>query len=130
MNTSEHLRTVVNVQRELPLLAGLPTPRDADEKTVRRCDSEQDAIAVSLALAPCRQAHVARRIGISRSYLTMLKTGERALPAGLVGPFCAATGSNLVRQYRNLQSALRIAQGTVRFSDRIAEIASYSRKAP
>ncbi|WP_057921128.1 helix-turn-helix domain-containing protein [Lysobacter capsici] len=114
----------------MPLIACLPGPRDADEKTVRRCDSEQDAIAVSLALAPCTQAEVARRMGVSRSYISMLKSGERpTMPEAQVAKFCSATGSNLLRQYLNLQTAIRIAQGRVRFSDRIAEIASYSRKA-
>lgn len=67
-----------------------------------------------------------RRMGISRSYLTMLKTGERVMTTDLLGRFGVSTGCNLVRQYRALQSALRAAAGHVRQADRIDEIASHT----
>ena len=111
------------------MLAGLPEPRDAAEKTLRLCDSEQDAIAVSISLSGLAQAEIARRMGISKGYLTMLKTGERVLTSRMASALCSATGTNLVRQYRTLQSALRIAQGRAREADRIAAIASYTRPA-
>jgi plasmid maintenance system antidote protein VapI len=116
-------------QREFVLLANLPQPKDAAEKTLRLCDSEQDAIAVSIAISGLHQAEIARRMGIAKSYLTMLKTGERVLTTRMASAFCSATGSNLVRQYRTLQSAFRIAQGRARECDRIAAIASYSQVA-
>lgn len=116
-------------QAEFPMLASLPDPQDAAEKTLRMCDSEQDAIAVSIALSGIPQVEIAKRMGISKGYLTMLKTGERVLTARMVPVLCTATGSNLVRQYRTLQSAYRIAQGRVREADRIAAIASYTRAA-
>jgi plasmid maintenance system antidote protein VapI len=93
------------------------------------CDSEQDAIAASIAISTLSQAEIARRMGIAKSYLTMLKTGERVLTSNMAKAFCYATGSNLVRQYRTLQSAYRIAQGRAREADRIAAIASYSQAA-
>lgn len=108
------------------MLAGLPQPRDASDKTLRLCDSEQDAIAVAIRLSGLSQAEVARRMGIAKGFVTMLKKGERDLAGPMVNAFCSATGSNLVRQYRTLQSALRIAQGAPRYADRIAAIASYS----
>src|SRR5690606_20800483 len=113
-------------QREFPILSTLPPPRDADERTLRRCDSEQDAIAVAIALSRVSQAEIARRLGIAKGYLTMLKKGERVQTSERASALCCATGSNVVRQYRTLQSALRIAQGRARESDRIAAIASYS----
>lgn len=125
MNASEQSGTGVK-QGELRLLGLLPQPRDAAEKTLRLCESEQDAIAVSLRLARASQAKVAERMGISRSYLTMLKTGERVLTTDMLGRLCVATGCNLARQYRELQLALRIARGQVRQVDRILEIASHS----
>ena len=108
------------------MLSALPAPRDADDRTLRRCDTEQDAIAVSIALARVSQAEIARRMGIARGYLTMLKKGERVLTSEMAAAFCSATGCNLVRQYRTLQTAYRIAQGRAREADRIAAIASYS----
>ena len=53
-------------QREFPIFSAMPAPLDADERTLRRCDSEQDAIAVSIALARVSQAEIARRMGIAR----------------------------------------------------------------
>lgn len=116
-------------QREFPILSSLPPPRDADERTLRRCDTEQDAIAVSLVLSRVSQAEIARRMGVSKGYLTMLKAGDRTLTSQMAQALCNATGSNLVRQYRTLQSAYRIAQGRAREADRIAAIASYSQVA-
>lgn len=111
------------------MLSMLPDPRDAAEKTLRMCDSEQDAIAVSIAISGLSQAEIARRIGISKGYLTMLKTGDRVLTSRMACALCSATGTNLVRQYRTLQSAYRIAQGRAREVDRIAAIASFTRAA-
>lgn len=104
----------------------MPNPRDASEKTLRLCESEEDAIAVSIRLARVSQANIARRMGISRSYLTMLKTGDRVMTTALLGRFCVVTGCNLVRQYRELQLALRLARGQTRQADRIDEIASHT----
>jgi plasmid maintenance system antidote protein VapI len=128
VNASEREDTVVK-QREFPILSTMPTPRDADERTLRRCDSEQDAIAVAIVLSRVSQAEIARRMGIAKGYLTMLKKGERVLTSDMAAALCYATGCNLVRQYRTLQSAYRIAQGKARESDRIAAIASYSQVA-
>lgn len=125
MNASEREDTVVK-QREFPILSTMPAPRDADERTLRRCDSEQDAIAVAIVLSRVSQAEIARRMGIAKGYLTMLKKGERVLTSDMAAALSYATGSNLVRQYRTLQTAYRIAQGRARESDRIAAIASYS----
>jgi transcriptional regulator with XRE-family HTH domain len=111
------------------MLSALPDPRDAKEKTVRLCDSEEDAIAVSIALSGVSQAEIARRMGIAKGYVTMLKKGERVLTSDMLAAFCTATGSNCVRQYRALKSAMRMMQGAVREADRIAQIASYTKEA-
>lgn len=115
-------------QREFPLLSCLPAPRDAADKTVRGCDHEQDAIAVAIALSHLSQAEIARRMGVAKSYLTMLKRGERVLTSEMLAAFCCATGSNVVRQYRVLQTARRMVEGRMREADRIAAIASYSQQ--
>ena len=113
-------------QREMPYLQGLRAPVNASDKTLRMCDTEQDAIAVSIALSALPQAEIARRIGVSEQLVSAWKSGERVMTAKHVAPFCAATGSNLIRQYRTLQTLVRAASGTPRASARIAAIASYS----
>lgn len=47
----------------------------------------------------------------------------------LIGPLCSATGSNLIRQYRCVQSALRVMNGVQHEEDRIAAIASHTLRA-
>lgn len=113
-------------QKEFPILSAMQAPRFADEKTVRLCDSESDAIATALLLSRVSQAEIARRMGISAPYLTLLKKGERAMTSKLLARFSIATGSMVVQQYRDMQAGIRIATGQVRASDRIAHIASYT----
>ena len=121
-------------QREFPMLYQLPAPKDAAPKTVFACDTEQDAVAVSIALSRISQAEIARRMGVAKSLVTMLKTGERVFGDSREGErlllaFCAATGSNVVQQYRALQVAYRAALGAPRQADRILAIARYSEAA-
>lgn len=115
-------------QCELRVLAAVSV-RNADDQTLRLCSSEEEAIAVSLRLSGCHQSEIAKRMGISGAYLTMLKKGERTLTTRMARRLIEATGWNLVRQYRDLQSALRTAQGRPREMDRIAYIASFSEAA-
>lgn len=121
-------------QREFPMLFSLSAPRDASEKTLRGCDSEQDTIAVAIVLSRISQAEIARRMGVAKSLVTMLKSGERQFGESLAGKrllaaFCAATGSNVVTQYRVLQTAYRDALGRARATDRIHAIARHSEAA-
>lgn len=103
--------------------------RNADEQTMKLCESEADAIAVSIHLSGRKQSEIASLMGISEAYLSHLKRGHRSLTARMLIRFTEATGWNLVRQYRDLQSALRAAQGRPREMDRIAYIASFSEAA-
>lgn len=115
-------------QCELRVLAAVSV-RNADDQTLRLCASEEEAIAVSLRLSGCHQNEVARRMGISPAYLTLLKQGQRTLTSKMARRLVEATGWRLVQQYRELQSALRAAQGKPREMDRIAYIASFSEAA-
>lgn len=116
-------------QREIPILSCQRSPQQATAQTLRLCETEEDAISVSIVLSGVSQAEIARRMGVSPAFVTLLKNGGRVLTSKMLPRFCAATGSDLVRQYRTLQSAFRIAQGTPRYSDRIAAIASYTQAA-
>ena len=44
--------------------------------------------------------------GCNGEQLSPSSKANRPIPDKLVGPLCAATGSNLLRQYRDLQAAL------------------------
>ncbi|MBB1060396.1 hypothetical protein H4F98_07385 [Lysobacter spongiae] len=81
-------------------------PKDAPDKVVRQCESEAQALAVAIAAGHHKLAYVAASVGVSVAYLSRLQNGKRPIPEKLVGPLCSATGSNLLRQYLDLQRAI------------------------
>lgn len=100
------MATVGN-QKELRLVFGVHhAPTDAPEKVVRQVESEAHALAISIRSGHHKLAYIAACIGKSIGYVSRLSTGERPIPEKLVKPLCAATGSNLLLQYKALQAAL------------------------
>jgi hypothetical protein len=98
-------------------------PVDAPAKLVRQLDSDAQALAVAMQAGGHKLASVAAAIGKSEAYVSRLRSGERPIPDKLVRPLCAATGSNLLAQYRAMQEAL----GEVPVVHRLAsQLASYS----
>lgn len=81
-------------------------PKDAPLHIVRQIESEAQALAVSIMAGGHKLAYVAACIGKSVAYVSRLQNGKRAIPDRLIGPLCAATGSNLLRQFQALQRAL------------------------
>ena len=75
----------------MPMFSGLPQPRRADEKTIRLCDTEQDAIAVAIALSGLTQTEIAARMGVSKGYLSLLKKGERTLTSQKLSSLASTT---------------------------------------
>lgn len=80
--------------------------KDAPAKLLRSIDSEAQALAVSMLAAGCKLSYVAACIGKTEAYVSMMRSGVRPIPEKLVRPLCAATGSNLLAQFRALQVAL------------------------
>ena len=103
-------------------IEGIPTPRAADEHTLRMCFNEQDAIRASIALSRLTYREIAARMGCSKSLLNAVAKGERQLTAKRTRAFCNATGTLLMMQYREMERALHMACGRVRERDRIASI--------
>lgn len=94
-------------QSELRLTWGVTSaPANAPDKVVRQIDSEAQALRVSIVAGHHKLDFIAACVGKSRSYVSRLQSGERPIPDRLVGPLCAATGSNLLRQYMDLQRVL------------------------
>lgn len=112
-------------QHNLPIfkhVEGIRSPRMADERTLRMCFSEQDAIAASIQLSGLTLREIAARMGKSKSLIDMLNNGSRTLTRKNTQAFCNATGTLLVIQYREMERALAAAQGRVRERDRLAAI--------
>ena len=99
---------ILGNQSELRLAWGVTSaPANAPDRVVRQIESEAQALRVSIVAGHHKLDFIAACVGKSRSYVSRLQSGERPIPDRLIGPLCAATGSNLLRQYVDLQRALR-----------------------
>lgn len=96
-------------QNSLRLAFGVHhAPKDAPIKVLRQIESDAQALAVSMQAGGHKLASIAAAIGKSESYVCQLRNGTRPIPDTLVMPLCAATGSNLLRQFRDLMGALEV----------------------
>lgn len=100
------MQTTAN-QKSLRLAFGVHNaPQDAPAKVLRQVESEAQALAVSIAAGHHKLAYIAACVGKSVPYVSQLQNGKRPIPSKLISPLCAATGSNLLRQYVELQRAI------------------------
>lgn len=84
---------------------------DAPQSVVRQCESAAQAITVAMRASESKDAYIAACVGCSENYVGKLRRGERPIPDGLKGTrfiaaFCQATGSNLLRQFFDMQERL------------------------
>ncbi|MFK3845310.1 hypothetical protein [Stenotrophomonas sp. NPDC078853] len=94
-------------QKELRLAFGVHhAPKDASPQIVRQIETAAQALAVMIRAGHHKLDYVAACIGKTKSYVSRMQNGVRPIPEKLIGPLCAATGSNLLRQFLNLQAAL------------------------
>lgn len=94
-------------QQELRLAWGVHrAAADAPAHVLRQVENEAQALAVSIAAGNHKLAYIGACIGKSEGYVSRLQRGKREIPNRLVAPLCAATGSNLLRQFHDLQRAL------------------------
>lgn len=94
------------MQTSFPFLSLMPEPKDAPEALLLRVSSDQQAIAISIAARGFKQAWYAAQFGKSEAYISQIVNGKRSVPAWFVEPFCVLSGSNLLKQYRDLTDAL------------------------
>lgn len=122
-NEPQLLATTGN-QKSLGLAFGVHrAPKDASSQLLRQIESEAQALAVAIAAGNHKLDYIAACIGKSRGYVSRMQSGERPIPDKLVGSLCAATGSNLLRQYIAFQAALAVAQAELSPRKRIAHLA-------
>lgn len=101
-------------------LEGIASPRNADERTLRLCMSEQDAVVASIRLSGLTLEEIGARVGVTKQAVSLWQT--TGVPDKRTRAFINATGTRLVAQYRDMERAFRIARGMARESDRIAAI--------
>lgn len=82
------------------------SPSAAPAKLLRQIESDTQALAVSIRAGSHKLAYIAACIGKSEAYVCQLRKGARPIPEALVMPLCAATGSLLLRQFRDMQEAI------------------------
>jgi hypothetical protein len=117
-NTCEH-------QRTFPWMAALPAPQLAPQPLLAACTSEEMAMALAMKLkpgGPYSDSWFAERLGVSRSYLCEIKKGVKPMPVWMRKPFAHLTGSLLLSQWHDLQSAMRAVQGRPTQADRIDQL--------
>lgn len=104
-------------------IEAVPVAKAAADSVLRMCASERDAFLVSVQLSGLSYGEIAARMGgVSRQ--AVHKWRDLGVPHKRTRAFCNATGTLLVVQFRELQKAIRIAQGRPREVDRIAQIAA------
>lgn len=112
-------------QKSLGLAFGVHhAPKDAPAAILRQVETAAQALAVSIAAGHHKLDYVAACIGKSRAYVSRLQNGKRDIPEKLVGPLCAATGSNLLRQFLVLQAALEESCAVTRLAEMMRRAAA------
>jgi hypothetical protein len=94
------------MQTSFPFLSVMPAPKNAPDALVARITSASEAIAVSMRANGFKQSWYAAQLGKSEAYISLIASGKRPVPRWFVQPFCVLAGSNLLRQYLDLQDAL------------------------
>lgn len=102
------MQSVAN-QNPLRLAFGMQStaPQNAPAHVLRQVESEAQALAVSILASGLKQAVIAKAVNKSEAYISQLRNGRRPIPHKLVDPLCAATGSNLLKQFLALERAMQ-----------------------
>ena len=96
-------------QSNLPLISAMHRPpADAPPTLLRQIESDAQALAVSMKICGAKLAYIAACVGKSEGYLSRLRSGDRRIPDALVDVICLVTGTNLLRQYRDLHRAMNL----------------------
>lgn len=95
-------------------------PVDVSMADLRKIDCEADALAVAIEMSGHKLATIAAAVNKSEGYVSRLRAGKRAIPDALIPALCRATGTNLVKQFRDMERALAAAAAPESRMDRIA----------
>jgi hypothetical protein len=79
---------------------------NAPQSLVGQCETASQALAVAILAGHHKLDYIAACIGKSRGHVSRMQNGKRAIPEHLIDPLCAATGTNLLRQWMDLHHAM------------------------
>ena len=101
-----------SVQPALRLAFGVHhAATDAPRKLVLACMQFDEfalnkALAVAMKAGGHKGAYIAACVGCDESYVSLMRRCKRPITERLIGPLCAATGSNLLRQVAHAMEAM------------------------
>lgn len=81
-------------------------PKAAPRQLLMACKDDAHALRIAIRAKHHKLDYVAACIGKSRAYVSRMQSGLRPIPDRLVMPLCAATGSLLLQQFRDMQEAI------------------------
>jgi hypothetical protein len=94
-------------QSQLPLISSMSRALvNAPNSVVRQLESAAQALDVAMQASGAKGAYIAACIGKSEAYVSRMRSGKRPIPDRLIPALCQATGSNLLRQWVDMQAAL------------------------
>jgi plasmid maintenance system antidote protein VapI len=115
-------------QPEIPMRGGLTAPVDAPRGVLAACESEAQALRLSIEFRGHSDSWFARELGRSRSYFSEIVNGKKAIPDWMIAPLCVLTGTNLLAQYRKWQQALNVVDAVETEAQREARIVNEWRR--
>jgi plasmid maintenance system antidote protein VapI len=94
------------VQREMPWLASMPPPQDASRAAIALCTSTVDAFRASLLNKKFSRRKYAALLGVSHNTIGKWARDEMPIAEEWIDRICVVTGTRLLRQWIDLQTAL------------------------
>lgn len=99
------------MQRQFNFMSVLKAPMDAADSIVSKITTADQAVRVSLMQKGVKASFYADQMHISMGYFSRIANGHRPIPDWFIEPFCALTGTNLLKQHLALQEAIHEAKG-------------------
>ncbi len=118
-------------QRAFPWMQSMGSPKDAPMRMIAKIRQESHAVVLAMKVrgGGYTDSWFAEHLTCSRSYFCEIKRGAKDVPDWFIEPFCALTGSNILRQYLKLQKALRAADMRPSLDDELTALAEEMRRA-
>jgi hypothetical protein len=110
-NFWQQVESEVYMQRQFNFMVALKAPMNAADSLVSQINSTDQAIRVSLMQKRIKDSYYANQMNISVGYFSRIANGKRPMPEWMIEPFCALSGTNLLKQYIALQMAIHAAKG-------------------
>jgi len=117
------------MQRQFSFIGLLKAPQNAPDSIVSQVTTADQAIRISLMQKGVKASFYADQLHISMGYFSRIANGKRPVPEWFIEPFCALSGTNLLKQHLALQEAIHTAKGDLTRKQIDHQLAEQLRKA-